>query len=65
MTTGIISGLGRPIQESTNVIIRNMIQTDAAINLCVAICLQQSLHLKHNLTTAMIKGHFFGHLVPE
>ena len=32
MTTGIISGLGRPIQESTNVIIRNMIQTDAAIN---------------------------------
>lgn len=32
MTTGIVSGLGRPIQESTNVIIRNMIQTDAAIN---------------------------------
>lgn len=32
MTTGIISGLGRPIQESDNVIIRNMIQTDAAIN---------------------------------
>lgn len=32
MTTGIISGLGRPIQESSNVIIRNMIQTDAAIN---------------------------------
>lgn len=32
MTTGIISGLGRPIQESTDVIIRNMIQTDAAIN---------------------------------
>lgn len=32
MTTGIISGLGRPIQESQNVIIRNMIQTDAAIN---------------------------------
>lgn len=32
MTTGIISGLGRPIQESKNVIIRNMIQTDAAIN---------------------------------
>jgi len=32
MTTGIISGLGRPIQESTNVIIRNMVQTDAAIN---------------------------------
>ena len=32
MTAGIISGLGRPIQESENVIIRNMIQTDAAIN---------------------------------
>ncbi|MBO4404888.1 MAG: trypsin-like peptidase domain-containing protein [Treponema sp.] len=32
MTTGIISGLGRPIQESNDVIIRNMIQTDAAIN---------------------------------
>ena len=32
MTTGIISALGRPIQESKNVIIRNMIQTDAAIN---------------------------------
>ena len=32
MTTGIISGLGRPIQESSSVIIRNMIQTDAAIN---------------------------------
>ena len=32
MTTGIVSGLGRPIQESENVIIRNMIQTDAAIN---------------------------------
>ncbi len=32
MTTGIISGLGRPIQESDNVIIRDMIQTDAAIN---------------------------------
>ena len=31
MTTGIISGLGRPIQED-DVIIRNMIQTDAAIN---------------------------------
>ncbi len=32
MTTGIVSGLGRPIQESSSVIIRNMIQTDAAIN---------------------------------
>lgn len=32
LTTGIVSGLGRPVQESENVIIRNMIQTDAAIN---------------------------------
>lgn len=33
MTTGIVSGLGRPIQDtSTNRIIRNMVQTDAAIN---------------------------------
>lgn len=32
MTTGIVSGLGRPIQESSDVIIRDMIQTDAAIN---------------------------------
>lgn len=32
MTTGIVSGLGRPIQNSSNRIIRNMIQTDAAIN---------------------------------
>lgn len=33
MTTGSVSGLGRPIQDnSTNRIIKNMIQTDAAIN---------------------------------
>ena len=32
MTTGIVSGLGRPIQNSNNRIIRNMIQPDAAIN---------------------------------
>jgi len=32
MTTGIISGLGRPIQNSNNRIIRDMIQTDASIN---------------------------------
>lgn len=32
MTTGIVSGLGRPIQNSNNTIIRNMIQTDASIN---------------------------------
>ena len=32
MTTGIVSGLGRPIQNSNNRIIHNMIQTDAAIN---------------------------------
>ena len=32
MTTGIVSGLGRPIQNSNNRIIRNMVQTDASIN---------------------------------
>ena len=32
LTVGIVSGLGRPIQTSTNHIIRNMIQTDASIN---------------------------------
>lgn len=32
MTTGIVSGLGRPIQNSNKRIIRNMIQTDASIN---------------------------------
>ena len=32
MTTGIVSGLGRPIQNTNNRIIRGMVQTDAAIN---------------------------------
>lgn len=33
LTTGIVSGLGRPVKNSdTNVVIRNMIQTDASIN---------------------------------
>ena len=32
LTVGIISGLGRPIQNSSRHIIRNMIQTDASIN---------------------------------
>ena len=32
LTTGIVSGLGRPIQTSSRHIIRNMIQTDASIN---------------------------------
>ena len=32
MTTGIVSALGRPIKNSSNRIIRNMIQTDSAIN---------------------------------
>lgn len=32
MTSGIVSGLGRPIQNSSNTIIRDMIQTDSAIN---------------------------------
>ncbi|MCQ2613005.1 MAG: trypsin-like peptidase domain-containing protein [Treponemataceae bacterium] len=32
LTSGIISGLGRPIQNSDSVIIRGMIQTDTAIN---------------------------------
>jgi S1-C subfamily serine protease len=32
LTVGIVSGLGRPIEISTNHIIRNMIQTDASIN---------------------------------
>lgn len=32
LTTGIISGLGRPIQESETTILQNMIQTDASIN---------------------------------
>ena len=32
LTVGIVSGLGRPIQNSPNHVIRNMIQTDASIN---------------------------------
>lgn len=32
LTTGIVSALGRPIQNSNNRIIRDMIQTDASIN---------------------------------
>jgi len=32
LTVGIVSGLGRPIQNSPNHIIRDMIQTDASIN---------------------------------
>ena len=32
LTVGIVSGLGRPIQNSPNHIIKNMIQTDASIN---------------------------------
>ncbi|MDR2808734.1 MAG: trypsin-like peptidase domain-containing protein [Spirochaetaceae bacterium] len=32
LTVGIVSGLGRPIQISSNRIIRDMIQTDASIN---------------------------------
>lgn len=32
LTTGIVSGLGRPVRTSNNVVIRDMIQTDASIN---------------------------------
>lgn len=32
LTTGIVSGLGRPIRTSSNIIIQGMIQTDASIN---------------------------------
>ncbi len=32
LTTGIVSALGRPIKNSNNIIIRDMIQTDASIN---------------------------------
>ncbi len=32
LTTGIISGLGRPVIGANNFVIRNMIQTDASIN---------------------------------
>lgn len=32
LTTGIVSGVGRPVKTDTNLIIRDMIQTDASIN---------------------------------
>ncbi len=32
LTTGIVSGLGRPIQTDNGLVLRNMIQTDASIN---------------------------------
>lgn len=32
LTTGIVSGLGRPIQKDSKTILQNMIQTDASIN---------------------------------
>lgn len=32
LTRGIVSGLGRPVQQDTKTIIRDMIQTDASIN---------------------------------
>ena len=32
LTTGIISGLGRPVKAANNYVIRDMIQTDASIN---------------------------------
>ncbi len=32
LTVGIVSGLGRPIRTSNNLVIRDMIQTDASIN---------------------------------
>lgn len=32
LTTGIVSGLGRPVRTSTDRVIRDMIQTDASIN---------------------------------
>lgn len=32
LTTGIVSALGRPVAQSSNIVIRDMIQTDAAIN---------------------------------
>lgn len=32
LTTGTVSGLGRPIRNETGIIMQNMIQTDAAIN---------------------------------
>lgn len=32
LTTGIVSGLGRPVRTGKNLVIRDMIQTDASIN---------------------------------
>lgn len=32
LTTGIVSGLGRPVRTGRNLVIRDMIQTDASIN---------------------------------
>lgn len=32
LTSGIVSGLGRPVRSSTNIVVQNMIQTDASIN---------------------------------
>jgi S1-C subfamily serine protease len=32
LTTGIVSGLGRPVRTSANLVIKGMIQTDASIN---------------------------------
>jgi S1-C subfamily serine protease len=32
LTTGIVSGLGRPLRASNSIVIRDMIQTDASIN---------------------------------
>ncbi len=32
LTTGIVSGLGRPVRTRSNLVIRDMIQTDASIN---------------------------------
>ena len=32
LTTGIVSGLGRPVRTASNIVIRDMIQTDASIN---------------------------------
>lgn len=32
LTSGIVSGLGRPVQQDDRIIIRDMIQTDASIN---------------------------------
>lgn len=32
LTVGIVSGLGRPVRSSSNIVIQNMVQTDASIN---------------------------------